>query len=330
MAEILLRGERARALLGLWFVWAALFAIETYTSGIAWMLNHMGPGSFIAVVWLAAALPTVWPTAVPTEGGRGWAWLRAGMVTAMALFALGGLHSIRPPLASLPLDADRYASDIEREFADRPAASVLLDHGSWLYLRQGIVQKDRSAAAGEAGFTGATDFHELMERIRSHHYDRILVRNLHAPTFMYDHHSWESQSGVRDTLLRYYREARVIPAVEAADNIWLRPISVLEPRVIDELSGSWRCASIGSSSPEGQASLAPTPPSTICVAGARVTILDNFSRRGSKSNAEWLQQSSPPGRLTIVRADVRSDHDALSRAFDGADIWCSISPPRSR
>ena len=55
-------------------------------------------------------------------------------------------------------------------------------------------------------------------------------------------------------------------------------------------------------------------------AGARVTILDNFSRRGSESNAEWLQQSSPPGRLTIVRADVRSDHDALSRAIDGADV----------
>ena len=56
------------------------------------------------------------------------------------------------------------------------------------------------------------------------------------------------------------------------------------------------------------------------LAGARVTILDNFSRRGSESNAEWLQQSSPPGRLTIVRADVRSDHDALSRAIDGADV----------
>jgi uncharacterized protein YbjT (DUF2867 family) len=51
-------------------------------------------------------------------------------------------------------------------------------------------------------------------------------------------------------------------------------------------------------------------------AGARVTILDNFSRRGSESNAKWLQQSSPPGRLTIVRVD----HDTLSRAIDGVDV----------
>jgi CDP-paratose 2-epimerase len=36
-------------------------------------------------------------------------------------------------------------------------------------------------------------------------------------------------------------------------------------------------------------------------AGARVTILDNFSRRGSESNAEWLQQSlARPIQVTVA------------------------------
>ena len=54
--------------------------------------------------------------------------------------------------------------------------------------------------------------------------------------------------------------------------------------------------------------------------GAEVTILDNFSRRGSRSNAAWLESSRHDGRLKIVQADVRHDLDALARAVDGADI----------
>jgi hypothetical protein len=229
---VLLRGDRAPVLLGLWMVWATLFAIETYTSGIAWMMNHMGPGSFLGIVWLCAALPEVWPAAQRADGGRALGWLRAGFVTAIALFALSGFGAIRVPVASLPRDADRYATSIEREFDGRPPESVLLDHGSWPYLHDGIVQKDRSAAAGEAGFTGVASFGEFLKRVRMHHYDRILVRDLHSGDFMYDYASWEHSSGVRDSLLRYYREAKVIPGVEGVpDNPWLRAISVLEPRI---------------------------------------------------------------------------------------------------
>ena len=228
---ILLRGQRAVPLLGLWLLWAFLFAVETYTSGIAWMLNHMGPGSFLAVVWLGAALPVVWPTSGSETGGAAWNWLRAGMFTMASVFLLSGLGLVRVPFPTLPRDANRYASAIEREFEGLPVASVLLDHGSWVYLAAGVVQNDRMAPAGEAGWTGTADFKGMFARIRSHHYRRILVRDLHEDDFMYDYSEWPSSSGVRDSLLHYYREVRVIPAARTVrDRPWLSAITVLEPR----------------------------------------------------------------------------------------------------
>lgn len=53
--------------------------------------------------------------------------------------------------------------------------------------------------------------------------------------------------------------------------------------------------------------------------GAHVTILDNFTRRGSESNAKWLQQHGD-GRLTIIREDVRSRGPVLSAAVERAEI----------
>jgi hypothetical protein len=235
---LLLRGQKAVQLLGLWLLWAFLFAVETYTSGIAWMLNHMGPGSFLAIVWLGAALPTVWPAPGGEPTGASWQWLRAAMFTLASVFLLSGLGLVRVPYPNLPADANRYASDIEREFDGLPVESVLLDHGSWVYLPAGVVQKDRMAPAGEAGWTGTADFTGLFERIRSHHYRRILVRDLHEADFMYDYSEWAAPSGVRDSLLHYYREARVIPAARTVrDRPWLSPITVLEPRLASD-SGS--------------------------------------------------------------------------------------------
>ncbi|HEX6943386.1 MAG TPA: NAD-dependent epimerase/dehydratase family protein [Gemmatimonadaceae bacterium] len=54
-------------------------------------------------------------------------------------------------------------------------------------------------------------------------------------------------------------------------------------------------------------------------AGKAVTILDNFSRRGSDLNADWLRRNSGPA-LRIVRADVRTDRDVLQAEVDRADV----------
>lgn len=56
----LLKREGLGSLFGLWIIWLALILIETYTSGVAWMLNHIGPGCLIAGIWFFSALACVW------------------------------------------------------------------------------------------------------------------------------------------------------------------------------------------------------------------------------------------------------------------------------
>src|ERR1700759_606180 len=53
--------------------------------------------------------------------------------------------------------------------------------------------------------------------------------------------------------------------------------------------------------------------------GTRVTILDNFSRKGSELNVEWLR-SRHEQRLKVVRADIRDASSVLRATIDGADI----------
>lgn len=52
--------------------------------------------------------------------------------------------------------------------------------------------------------------------------------------------------------------------------------------------------------------------------GADVTILDNFSRDGSRVNASWLLKTHP--HVKIMHADVRSDHSVLRSAMAGVDL----------
>ena len=54
-------------------------------------------------------------------------------------------------------------------------------------------------------------------------------------------------------------------------------------------------------------------------AGKTVTILDNFSRRGTDLNADWLRRHAGPA-LRVVRADVRTDRDVLQAEVDRADV----------
>lgn len=54
--------------------------------------------------------------------------------------------------------------------------------------------------------------------------------------------------------------------------------------------------------------------------GRSVTVLDDFSRRGSDLNAEWLQKEHPGSELRVVRADIRTDLDVLQREVARADV----------
>lgn len=50
-----------------------------------------------------------------------------------------------------------------------------------------------------------------------------------------------------------------------------------------------------------------------------VTILDNFSRRGSVDNIEWLKKSFNK-KLTVINADIRYDQDTLIELVKNADF----------
>src|SRR5262245_58225574 len=242
----LLRGRFDRRLIGCWLVWLIVMLAETYTSGIAWMLNHIGPGSLMAGVWFAAALPSL---SKVVNGGQttvrsrltDWAPLTAGV--AVLLLTFSGFGFIRIPISPVPRDAYRYARDIEQEFQGVGASNVLLDFGSRVYVNDGVVMKDRAPSIGERGFSQTGDFSALHQRLSERRYAKILVRNLHSPIFWYDHSVWRQSSGIRDALLQNYREVRSIKGVAGWIGSQPRPygfddIAVLVPRVGSATSGA--------------------------------------------------------------------------------------------
>jgi hypothetical protein len=230
--------QRSKALVGPWLVWAALMALTCYTSGVAWMLNHIGPASLIAGVWLCAGLACVWPSLFRAR--ESWhAWLRAGATVTVVLMLFSGLALVRIPAEPFTPDAYRYVRDIESQFAGERPDHVLLDAGSWVYLPHSVVMKDRAPSIGERGFSQTGDFSGIIGRIRGHYYDKILVRGLQSPDFWYDTASWERPSGIRQALLDSYRVVATIPGVQrpaserdhAEDYYLFGDVSVLEPNV---------------------------------------------------------------------------------------------------
>jgi hypothetical protein len=234
-----LRGQRSRALLAAWLVWLGVIASETYTSGIAWMVNHIGPGCLIGGVWFLAGLASVWRPATGLRGREpSEAWIRTGALTASVALFFSGMGLVRIPIRAIPEDAYRYVRDIEREFEGQPPNQVLLDAGSWVYLKNRVIMGDRAPSIGERGFTGTGDFSGMLSRIAAKRYSKILVRGFHAPDFVYDYFLWTKSSGIRQALVDNYREVRTIRAVLgnsyarnwAEDPYYFGEISILEPK----------------------------------------------------------------------------------------------------
>ncbi|HEU4632225.1 MAG TPA: phosphatidate cytidylyltransferase, partial [Gemmatimonadaceae bacterium] len=234
-ALALIRGPSWRVLLAAWVVWLVLFTTEAYTSGIAWMLNHLGPGSLIAAVWIATALTTL-----ATDLGGGLeerspeAWVRAAGVAVVGVLLPAGIDAARLPTRVFGDDATRYVTAIEREMADDPART-LLDVGSWVYLRDGIVMKDRAATIGDRGYAATGDFSGMIRRLDERRYRKILVRGFAADDSWYDEPFWHVRSGIRAALERNYVEVGRIPAVQTLENgagmrYLFREVSILVPR----------------------------------------------------------------------------------------------------
>ncbi len=208
--------ERNRyQLVGAWVIGMLLILIEGYTSGLGWMLNHMGPGSLIAGMWFTGAVIAIWIRffAINSRLSNITDWLCVGIIVAIISFVFNGLGFVRMPLKPLPDDTYRYVRDIEKEFDGVAVDRVLLDGGTWVYYKKGIVMKDRGLSFVDRGLGETGDFSGMIKRLRQKYYSKILVRNLDAPNFIYDYWLWPKSSGIRHILLDNYKVAGYIKEV---------------------------------------------------------------------------------------------------------------------
>ncbi len=252
----LLRTKPAGALFGVWLIWFALIALEAYTSGIEWMLNHLGPGSLMAGVWFLAALAAVWDRSVSSPSGREPAsWVYAGAIAAVVLLTFSGMGLVRIPLRPVSGDAYRYVHDIESQFQGLPADRVLLDSGTWVYRNSRVVMKDRATSIStQASGNVDVDFSGFLARLAEKRYAKILIRDFHQPNCWYDNAVWPRARGLRQAILDNYRETGSIPAAippadvreHAEDPHMFSEITILEPigRPRDRLSNPFSACAV--------------------------------------------------------------------------------------
>lgn len=233
---IMLQSVGFRKLLPHWLIWLFLILTQTYTSGVATMLNHIGPGSLIAGIWFfagAAAIGTrIEDAELRTPSLK--PWLTNSLSAAVLLLVLSGLAVIRPPVRTFSPDTERYVRGIENEIAGQPLETTLLDMGTWVYFQDGVVMKDRAPTVGERGFSETGDFSGILQRLEQKYYTKILIRNLHSPDFWYDHKSWKTSTGLREALLDNYTEVGKIEPPEGIKQgalpYGLTEVSILVPR----------------------------------------------------------------------------------------------------
>ena len=138
-----------------------------------------------------------------------------------------GLGFTRSARLTVEPDLQRYVREIEHEFHGLPAQRVLIDMGEWVYLRQNVVAKDRMAILN----THRTPHFGLIDRIRNHEYDRILVHVLENGKYSYE---LGGERNIQKAMLTYYRPVRRIAGIKNMDrwrfyDMAMSEIVVLEP-----------------------------------------------------------------------------------------------------
>jgi hypothetical protein len=141
-------------------------------------------------------------------------------VTLIPLLQFAAMKTVHAPAPSLPPDALRYVRDIEEEFNGLPSDKVLLDVGTWVYLDDRVVMKDRAPTIGERGYSQTGDFSGVLQRIRGKEYQKLLIRRLDSQDFWYDHCLWPESSGIRRAILDNYTEEKRIPALASGHEGW--------------------------------------------------------------------------------------------------------------
>lgn len=216
----------------LWLCWLLLFGTEIYTSGFAFQRNHIGPGIVIASCWFFVAFLKIWSDI--TDGKSRWNKLVSqGIAISSVILLFGALGLIREPINPIPADFYRYVDDIEREFIGLETEKVLMDTGTWVYFRENVLMKDRSAPISvhvgknqpEISYTFLQD---TIKRIESKTYDKILARQLDTGETWYDYQ--DRGSGVKDAILENYHVVEHIPGVQGIQTWW--PLHLISEIVI--------------------------------------------------------------------------------------------------
>jgi hypothetical protein len=232
---VLVLGGVSRTDKVLWLCWLLIFGIEVYTSGFAWHANHLGPGIVIAACWFFPALLKFWPNAEQTKS-FGECITKEIIAVSAVILLFGALDLIRIPRNPVPPDFYRYVDDIEKEFVGFSPEKVLMDTGTWIYLRQKILMKDRADTValwlGKNQDIDHALLAETIKRIREKTYDKILARQLDTDQSWYDFQ--DRGSGVKAAILANYQPIRRVPAVQGIETWWpehlVSEILVLVPK----------------------------------------------------------------------------------------------------
>ena len=244
---LLIRKGEIRRFGALAVAWIVLVASEAVSSGAGWsVLYHFGPGVVVGGIFMFAALPQFWEIKVENDSYsiiKKWAHAIVMIVAVIAIFTAwkvmptGDKNEARYIRATqLSSDVNRYIADIEREFEGLPTDKVLLGVGSWVYLRDDVLQKDRAVSLADQPYSGNyKNFDVTVERIRNKTYQKILVHDFDSPFFLYEWHDWAKPSGFKNALIENYVEIKRIEAPEGNPSPSLRilnsgPVSVFVPR----------------------------------------------------------------------------------------------------
>lgn len=231
---LVLRDRSVPALLA-WLVPAGLLLLECYTTGIGWQKNHLGPGVLMAATFGLATLPRLWQRVLATPeppvrlvGQLGFA-LGIGLLPAAV-----GL--VREPVNKVPEEALAQVAAIEAEFRGMDPHKVLLDRGSWVYLADTTLQKDRASAVqlhlgANSPRMDLDAIQGTLARIRAESYDKLLIHTFPKGN-PYDWHS--RGSGIPEAIDSHYVAVRVIPGAPEVDEWWpkrlLTPVTVYVAR----------------------------------------------------------------------------------------------------
>jgi hypothetical protein len=145
------------------------------------------------------------------------------MMVAAVVLGFSGMGLVRDLRNPIPQDFARYVAAIDEEFKEAPAERILMDFGSWPYLKDNVLMRDRGpSVALHVGANQPTINHaalrETISRIEHRVYDKILVRELDTDRSAYDFGN--RGSGVKAAILKRYHVVRRIPAVRGIEQWW--------------------------------------------------------------------------------------------------------------